>query len=218
MPLLWLWYGTAAAPDAPALAWLRDRVLERMPPDSRSSFAARWAHSIPFEERAWFGLRASPEAAPRADGSGEMAKPTPGAARGISPPPLPLSPGVAPRPDLVRAARSAREDQGQMADGRTPAPAAPPAPSVWEQHVQPFFAANWPSASPCVPGGVCMTWVKATHFWAASHFRCDARTTLCSPPRSCWQRSTWRCGSRHGIWGLTGVRGASAWKRPWRCC
>ena len=132
LTLLWLWYQSTAAPDAATLAWLRDRVLEQMGGDYRTSLAERWAEHIPLEERAWFGVRPPPER--------------------IAPPPSPATAEVAPLlrdtvwPSTTEPAADALALPAVASPPsplEPPAPSLPPAPSVWEKHLQPFFAANW---------------------------------------------------------------------------
>ena len=136
--VLWLWFHTIDSPDPATLQWLQDRMVERLRADCWQRFAARWTSQIPANERICFGLPAeivpSPSEAPpvivqpRATDAGTTAPaPAPARQRRAEPPPLPAS--AAPPPPLPTAPERP--------------PAAPRGPSIWEEHIQPFFAANW---------------------------------------------------------------------------
>lgn len=130
--ILWLWYQTTSTPNAPALGWLRDQAVQRLGGDCWAEFASRWAQRIPIEERACFGLTPVPVA---------ISTPPPLPATGALPPVIEPPPQSAAEPAL-------RQPRRVVVPTRPPPPlpsipAAPPPPSVWEQHIQPFFAANW---------------------------------------------------------------------------
>ncbi len=170
--ILWLWYQSTATPDAAALAWLRNRVVERLGSDCWDSFAARWGQRIPAEERACFGLTPTPEtiqslpplaaagAVPPVIESGAQAATQTAAPEAVATPSLATPPPLpGPRPVTVAAPEARPGTAHELAVAMTkrrsaaarPPPQArvvtpqppPPTPTVWEKHVQPFFAANW---------------------------------------------------------------------------
>ena len=115
--LLLMVYSQVSDPDPAVLGALVREVAATGKPVELSELLATWSAWVPGHERnALLGLAEFP---PIAAASGS-----------IRPPPLPPQlPPPLPQPEAPTVVKAA--------------PAAPPKPSLWEVHIQPFFVENW---------------------------------------------------------------------------
>lgn len=127
-----------ATKDAALLRESAELALRTFQP---GEFVRRWEHVLtPAEAARLQGL--NPAALPQVPMMARVvaSKPTPLPLHtAVEPPPLPLDTMDDEPPLLPIAEEAAPED----VPVQPPPPAAPPVPTIWETHLQPFLAANW---------------------------------------------------------------------------